>query len=271
MKKIVINYEKSNLLKLVENLNNLDLLNEIIILKNIKLTNEDNYINYISKKAYENIKTKKSYDLIYNKEMIEQYLSHYSAWEYMVANNISECIIMEDYLNIIDEINFKFNIKDLTKFKRENNKNKIYVSFDNYCERIFSNYRLERTEYCYSGMKCYYLNLEMANFLILNIKNISYPINYEVGLLSKIIKNDSNILFYSLIDINVSFNKIPNYLYVPLNKSLLKKILFNFNDDIICKINNFINIKFRYFHKPSKNLSKNDNLYYRKSILESLY
>ena len=203
MQKIVINLHNRPK-KLLHTLNELRKVNlsDLIILFEAKTPEyaKSNFHNILHKDAYQNIKNTRSTTIIPNFKAVACALSHISCWKYIIDNNINDCIIIEDDIEIKDPELFKMEYANFTQTVKSNSSGKpLFITFNSKnfpCN--FDAYPYYDTNYInpyglngfrtinkpFTGLHFYYLNRRMAKFLWSNIKLIKYQLDIEIGLLA---------------------------------------------------------------------------------------
>jgi GR25 family glycosyltransferase involved in LPS biosynthesis len=216
-----------------------------------------NFFNILHKDALLNIKNPKNTNIIPNYKAVACAFSHLKCWEYIMDNDIKNCLIIEDDIEIIDKEIFLMDYNNMLEYINKSNINNkaIFISFnseDFNCEYL-NIQNINNNEFYskngYNGIKklnrpiigthFYYINKKMARYLISSLKKIKYQIDIEIGLLSMIKENFDktrifgNIICKSIIQSKKYVSDIQNYLISvnEMNSVFLFKI-----DANLCKI-----------------------------------
>jgi GR25 family glycosyltransferase involved in LPS biosynthesis len=159
-------------------------------------------------------------------------------WTTIINKNIKGAFIIEDDIEIQNYDMFKIEKKHILEiiknksgplFMTINSKqiyHKPFVKF-NTCTVNFSK-DVEKIMDPFLGLHFYYVNKEMCEFLIENISMISYQIDIEIGLLSKVNKYRPLYFLNYKTDILTQNNKfmsdIQPFYYSPTSLSIILKI-----------------------------------------------
>ena len=190
---------------------------------------KNNLHNYISEKAYQNIKNINSTLILPNLRSVALTNSHKDIWKYILNNNINHALIIEDDIEISDsfllhkELNHLYDItskmpRSLPKYVIFNGSyhksiehedyleyedNNVYQSnnnITNYASYDLNNYPyfkyFPNNSFEVVGCHFYYINQEMAKILLDELKITTYQIDIEISKLSKneFIKNKCTFL-----------------------------------------------------------------------------
>ena len=164
-------------------------------------TSEDakEYFKLLHKDAFNNINNTRNMNIIPSFAAFACFLSHLESWNYVIDNNINDCLIIEDDIEIIDKNNFKMDYTNFIEIIEKNNKNlkhpmfitfgsKNFGGFNDVNHRNFNKNGLNEIKYInypFCGTHFYYINKNMAFFLKHSFKKIKYQFDIEIGLLAK--------------------------------------------------------------------------------------
>ena len=134
MHKLVINLSH-NYKRLVHTFQELEKVNLNENVTRIIACNEDEAkidgFRYLTPKAYSNIINVKSTLIIPNYRAVACAMSHIKCWQYIIDNNIDNCLIIEDDIEIINKQLFKINFNYITNIIKENKTNKsLFISMN---------------------------------------------------------------------------------------------------------------------------------------------
>lgn len=239
---------------------------------------------YLSKKAYLNIKKTKSTIIIPNYKALACAISHINIWKNIVENNLDYCLIVEDDIEINDSILFKMEIdkminmiKDInsfdnkststlitfnSKFLKDNeyyyynhyNNNNNYIDYKNDNNIIF-----KRINNKIIGCHFYYINNKAANILLkyVNSNKITYQIDIEIfNILHKSYEHNChlyNLCTKSIYQSKKFISDIQWFNLTPNSISIILKLPLDICENIFKFITNFTN---------KKNELLFDNIYY---------
>ena len=222
---------------------------------------EKNKDQYISLKAYRNIKNTKCTTIIPNLAACACAMSHIKCWKYIVDNNITHSYIIEDDIEITNIDLFKLNIHLKKNIINLNNNNKLFISFNsnivklnNFPDTSIEDYsNIKKINGLLVGTHFYYINYNMAKYLLTSCINITYQIDIEIGIIAlkkyycdyikflnidtKCIRQskkfNSDIQYYM-----ISINELNNILRFPKE---VNAIIFKFIPDHLKKNKNVLN------------------------------
>jgi GR25 family glycosyltransferase involved in LPS biosynthesis len=214
------------------------------------------FYKILHKDALINIKNPKNTNIIPNYKAVACIFSHLKCWEYIVENNISDCLIIEDDIKIVHKEEFLMDYNNFLKYiKKPSVCNKaIFITFNSknfdcfyedskktitneyLCRDGFNG--IKRLNNPFMGTHFYYVNRKMARYFISSLKKIKYQLDLEIGLLSSIKDNYEkknrifgNIICDSIIQSKKFVSDIQNYLINIDEISLLFEL-----DENLCKI-----------------------------------
>jgi GR25 family glycosyltransferase involved in LPS biosynthesis len=190
---------------------------------------KDKMFQYITNRAFQNIRNIQNTMIIPNFRALACAISHIKCWKFILKNQYNGCFITEDDIVITKPEEFQFEIEQVKKLiKNSSNKSKdIFLTFNstqirfnpsssynyippNYIPPNYINYNFINT-YNYTsennlelinnpiiGTHFYYLSKGMAKYLIDNLEKITYQIDIEIGLLSGKVLNNMRKHFINL-------------------------------------------------------------------------
>ena len=160
--------------------------------------NAQEYFKLLHRDAFNNINNTRNMNIIPSFSAFACFLSHLECWNYVIDNNINDCLIIEDDIEIIDRENFLMdytNFLDIIQKNNENNIKSMFITFNSKTFQglkrdggIFNTNGLSIINYInhpFCGTHFYYINKNMALFLKKSFKKIKYQIDIEIGLLAQ--------------------------------------------------------------------------------------
>lgn len=285
-KKLVHTYQE------LEKVNLNDITTRIIACNEVEA--KTNGYKYLTPKAYANIKNLKSTVIIPNYRALACAMSHIKCWKYIIDNNIEDCLIIEDDVEITDIELFKINYNNINEIIKKNKNNKalfitmnsklielndIYDDIYNSSGILINKYNDGKNIYYKENIKqiCnvftrthfYYVNNKMAKIFYNELNNIDYQIDIEIGLLAKKYR-----YYYDKLFLNIQTNSIiqsKNFISsVQFYNITINEIIsiFNINYDVASLI--YDNIPDIYKKKKEDNNINNINRNNRNNLIDNI-
>lgn len=252
---LIINLQKrqDRLINVYEQLDSINLSDTTIRIKAICDDDAYNYIDMLSNDAVANIINLESTCIIPNLSALGCAVSHINCWKYIVNNNLEYGIIVEDDIKITDNHFFNFDLCVIKNFVTEelktrnthncpifvavnpkaNNDIKVYnygywYENDHGKEDIVKNkvYNLSKP---FTGTYFYYVNRQMASYLLQNITKLTYQIDIEIGMLA--VRERYNNMFFGYTTDNLTTENLGTDIqtYI-IDQKYLGKCLRDIND-----------------------------------------
>jgi GR25 family glycosyltransferase involved in LPS biosynthesis len=270
-KTLLINLENrpDRLIHTLKELRKVGLSKEVIRIEAINSNiAEELKCDYISEKAFNNINDITNTCILPNHSSLGCAISHINCWKYMINNNVDECIIVEDDIEIVNSQLFTIDINNIKNIKNKIaydnpsifivfNSHKLDSNITNYnsysqYDYKFNSSNLNIIRFPIKGIFFYYINLNMAKYFLKYIQQITYQIDIEIGLLSQNANEKTkffNYNTYNLIQSNKFKTDIQTYLITSkdighiLNiPDCIADIIFEYIPNIFkYNIQNFIN------------------------------
>ena len=221
---------------------------------------KDKCYNFLHKDAFINIENVQNTNIIPNYSAVGCALSHIECWKYIVDNHISDCIIIEDDIEIVNKDHFLVDYNNLLNTIKKNNfsniKRSMFITFNSKIfpylpstNKFVNNKGFNCIKFLntpFIGLHFYYLNNKMANYLLKKLKKIKYQLDIEIGILASIVypniqysdpifgnipsndiiqskKFSSDIQYY-----NISFQEISEFLYLYKIPDDVSKLIYEY-------------------------------------------
>ena len=255
----IINLEskEDQLIRTIKELRQINIFNNIIIrTATDKIDAKYNPFEYISYKAFNNIKNIKSFDILPTWGAVGCAISHYKCWQDILKSKLDYAIICEDDIKINDIKKFKFNYYQCIPLMKTNKA--LFISFNSensssynypYTESCDKNNTLKHIIGTFTGMSFYIINkLAIEKLLYLT------PITYQIDIaISKFSIPDLQLLFFDDNSLkNYTHTSTVQYYFITLNE--LMNILIKYLPEDL--------IKMIYSLLPNKqNIIEKSNIY----------
>jgi GR25 family glycosyltransferase involved in LPS biosynthesis len=241
----------------------------------------EKYFKLLHRDAYNNINNTQNMNIIPSYAAFACFLSHLECWNYVIENNINDCLIIEDDIEIDNKNHFLMDYANFIDIIEKNNKSirhSMFITFNSQNFGGFTNINncsfnknglngMKYINYPFCGTHFYYINKNMALFLKNSFKKIKYQIDIEIGLLAEHLSKEHTR--------RISQKKI--FLNIP-NASITQSKKFNSDIQYYCltlkELNRIINTNKEKFKLPEvicqiifdfipycfKNVRKNEKL-----------
>lgn len=225
-----------------------------------------NQFSILSKKTYKNINSHKNICMICNYSCLAYSMSHIKTWRYIVDKSITESFIISDNIKILDKNLFKIELRDIYRIINKKKSKPLFLTINSiqinnsqsnfYC---YDNEYIEKINEPFINLHFYYINIEMATYFLDSLNMLNFPIDIEIGLLSK--KNRfGNKNFYNykskIIKKDENFTSdFDFYKYTPKSLSIVLKIPKDICSIIIQFISKYYKMnRFNLYNLYSSNL-----------------